>query len=170
MTFVIYLPFLKLFICIKKHMNKPGLRAAMLMTVFVWAGMLLGISFLEAPLKFQAPSVTLAIGLGIGKLVFGTLNKIEIFYCISLVIMGLLVKPSSMFRYMLGFIAVILIVQTFWLLPVLDNRAEIIISGGVPSEKSPHFIYVAAEAVKLICLITAAFRLFSESVKTNLKP
>lgn len=37
---------------------------------FVWLGMVLAISFLEAPLKFRAPGVTLPIGLGIGRLVF----------------------------------------------------------------------------------------------------
>jgi hypothetical protein len=33
---------------------------------FVWLGMVLAISFLEAPLKFRAPGVTLPPGLGIG--------------------------------------------------------------------------------------------------------
>ena len=32
----------------------------------VWLGMVLAISFLEAPLKFRAPDVSLRIGLGIG--------------------------------------------------------------------------------------------------------
>ncbi len=41
---------------------------------FVWLGMVLAISFIEAPLKFRAPGVTLAIGLGIGRLVFRALN------------------------------------------------------------------------------------------------
>ena len=31
---------------------------------FIWAGMICGISFLEAPLKFQAPGITLELGLG----------------------------------------------------------------------------------------------------------
>jgi hypothetical protein len=34
---------------------------------FVWLGMVLAISFLEAPLKFRAPGVTLPIGLAIGR-------------------------------------------------------------------------------------------------------
>jgi hypothetical protein len=42
--------------------------------VFVWLGMVLAISFLEAPLKFRAPDVTLRIGLGIGRIVFRALN------------------------------------------------------------------------------------------------
>jgi hypothetical protein len=34
--------------------------------VFVWLGMVLAISFLEAPLKFRAPGVTLALGSELG--------------------------------------------------------------------------------------------------------
>ena len=45
--------------------------------VFVWLGMVLAISFLEAPLKFRAPGVTLQLGLGIGRLVFRALNTCE---------------------------------------------------------------------------------------------
>jgi hypothetical protein len=37
---------------------------------FVWLGMVLAISFLGAPLKFRAPGITVALGLGIGRLVF----------------------------------------------------------------------------------------------------
>ena len=45
--------------------------------VFVWLGMVLAISFLETPLKFRAPGVTMQIGLGIGRLVFRALNVVE---------------------------------------------------------------------------------------------
>jgi hypothetical protein len=45
---------------------------------FVWLGMVLAISFLEAPLKFRAPNVTLQIGLGIGRLVFRALNTVPV--------------------------------------------------------------------------------------------
>ena len=46
--------------------------------VFVWLGMVLAISFLETPLKFRALGVTPQIGLGIGRLVFRTLNACEL--------------------------------------------------------------------------------------------
>ena len=46
--------------------------------VFIWLGMVLAISFLEAPLKFRAPEVTIALGLGIGRLVFRALNICEV--------------------------------------------------------------------------------------------
>ena len=54
-------------------------------TAFVWLGMVLGISFLEAPLKFWAPGVTLQLGLGIGRLVFGALNAVELGLAVVLV-------------------------------------------------------------------------------------
>ena len=54
----------------------------LIMSIFIWIGLLGGISFLEAWLKFRAPEVTLSIGLGIGKLVFGALNKIELLLAI----------------------------------------------------------------------------------------
>lgn len=44
---------------------------------FRWLGMVLAISFLEAPLKFRAPGVTVPIGLGIGRRVFRALNRVE---------------------------------------------------------------------------------------------
>ena len=50
----------------------------LLLMLGVWLGMLLGISFMEAPLKFRAPNMTIALGLGIGQLVFSALNKVEI--------------------------------------------------------------------------------------------
>ena len=46
--------------------------------IFVWLGMVLAISFLEAPLKFRAPGITIPLGLGIGRLVFRALNVCEV--------------------------------------------------------------------------------------------
>lgn len=39
--------------------------------------MVAAISLLEAPLKFRAPGITTALGLGIGRLVFQALNIAE---------------------------------------------------------------------------------------------
>lgn len=52
--------------------------AVAIAAVFVWLGMVLAISFIETPLKFRAPGVTLQIGLGIGRLVFRVLNACEL--------------------------------------------------------------------------------------------
>lgn len=59
---------------------------------FVWLGMVLAISFLEAPLKFRAPGVTIRVGLGIGRIVFRALNLVEVF--LAIVVTGAL-SPSA---------------------------------------------------------------------------
>lgn len=53
---------------------------------FVWLGLVLAISFLEAPLKFRAPGVTLQIGVGIGRLVFRALNTVEALLAVGILI------------------------------------------------------------------------------------
>lgn len=45
--------------------------------VFSWLGLVAGISLLEAPLKFRAPGITLALGLGIGRLVFAAMGALR---------------------------------------------------------------------------------------------
>src|SRR5215212_10070776 len=62
--------------------------------VFVWLGMVLAISFVETPLKFRAPGVTLQIGLGIGRLVFRALNACEVALA-AVVVASLVIKLPS---------------------------------------------------------------------------
>ena len=62
--------------------------------IFVWLGMVLAISFIEAPLKFRAPGVTLQIGLGIGRLVFRALNGVELLLVIVLAVAFVIEPPG----------------------------------------------------------------------------
>ena len=91
---------------------------------FVWVGLILGISFLEAPLKFQAPDITLALGLGIGKIVFSALNKVEFLLAIAIAISfwrgKIAIRQQPLYVVVFG----ILIVQTFWLLPILPQSYQ----------------------------------------------
>ncbi|MER2093219.1 MAG: hypothetical protein ABS918_10760, partial [Saccharopolyspora rectivirgula] len=61
--------------------------AAAVAVVFSWLGMVLAISFLEAPLKFRAPGVTTRIGLGIGRLVFRALNAVEVVLAVAVALL-----------------------------------------------------------------------------------
>jgi hypothetical protein len=63
--------------------------------VFIWLGMVLAISFLEAPLKFRAPNVTLQIGLGIGRLVFRALNTVEVVLAIVILVSTVAAPPPA---------------------------------------------------------------------------
>jgi hypothetical protein len=121
---------------------------------FIWAGMVLGISFLEAPLKFQAPNITLALGVGIGRLVFSAFNKFEIFFMISLWILGILcIQRNYQIIISISLLTLILAAQTFWLLPALDERAVALIAAKIPERDSPHIYYIILEGIKLASLI-----------------
>jgi len=93
---------------------------------FVWLGMVLAISFLEAPLKFRAPGVTLPVGLGIGRLVFRALNCVE---------------------------AILAAAQLGLVRPRLNRRASQVLAAEseVPRSRA-HAYYIAAEITKVAAL------------------
>lgn len=137
--------------------------------VFLWLGFLLAISFMEAWLKFQAPGVTISIGLGIGKLVFGALNKVE-WVLIVITAANLYFVPQKIYSYrnILFIIAALMtLLETFWGLPALDKMANQIIAGGLDNAPSLHIIYVAMEVIKLIMLTMLGTYLVRKHQKTN---
>lgn len=125
-----------------------------IIAVYLWIGFVIAISFMEAWLKFRAPGVTIPIGLGIGRLVFNALNKIEWIFTIA-IFAGLLISkqvwPSD--YNLLFYIPVLLLaIQTVWLLPALDRRAEMHINGLETPRSYLHLYYVLMEIIKVACL------------------
>lgn len=133
-------------------------------STFLWIGFVCAISFLEAWLKFRAPGITIPLGLGIGRLVFAALNKIEWVFAIAVIVNLLLVKGNNLtMSSILYFIPLVLLaIQSFWLLPVLDARAEIYLSGETPPPSTLHFYYVGMELIKVGCLLAFGIGLFKK--------
>jgi hypothetical protein len=121
---------------------------------FIWFGMVAAISFMEAPLKFQAPGITIPLGLEIGRLVFTALNWIEIVLGVILLVAMLSGREfvGRVAWTLFGLVVVILIAETFWLLPVLDARAVQVITGTAEPFSKLHFFYIGFDAVKLVLL------------------
>lgn len=131
-------------------------------TIFIWIGFVLAISFMEAWLKFRAPGVTLPIGLGIGRLVFSALNKMEWIFSIICLITLLPQKENFTGIKLLWWIPIlIVIVQTFWMLPALDFRAEMHIRGDIVPSSNLHFYYVILEFLKVGILVIFGCKLFN---------
>jgi hypothetical protein len=120
--------------------------------VFVWLGMVLAISFLETPLKFRAPGVTVQIGLGIGRLVFRALNVVELGLAVVLVVAILVAAPPS--RVVTGVVlaVAVLLVQVAMVRPVLTRRSDRVLAGESPPRSRAHYWYVGLELVKLVAL------------------
>lgn len=114
-------------------------------TVFIWIGFICSISFMEAWLKFRAPLVTKEIGLSIGVVVFSALNRVEWVFSLLAFIFGARGKLFTL-------ILLILAVQTIWLMPMLSERAAMIISGQAPAASCVHIVYIALEVAKVLLL------------------
>ncbi|MFL6119197.1 hypothetical protein [Actinophytocola sp.] len=118
--------------------------------------MVLGISFLEAPLKFRAPDVTLRIGLGIGRIVFRALNWVEVALALVLavaVVVGGGVPGSAVVPA--GVAVGVLVVQLVGIRPVLNRRSDRVLAGETAPRSRAHLGYVATEVVKVVALVVA---------------
>ncbi|MFF5379882.1 hypothetical protein [Pedobacter suwonensis] len=125
--------------------------------VIFWAGLIAGISFLEAPLKFQAPGITIPLGLGIGQLVFQALNKIEVILLIAILACSLPAPLKNISSILLFSVTILLMIDTFWLLPLLDERAKLVLAGHAPVRSYHHILYIIADTIKFLILITLGF-------------
>ncbi len=135
---------------------------------FIWFGAIGAISFMEAPLKFTAPNITLALGLGIGRIVFQTLNKIEIVLAIVLIISVFMQRPKGQsWIYFLSIASVLLLLETVWLLPALDERAIQVISGNAPPFSNAHIVYIVFDAIKFLSLFVLGVMLTKQHLKAS---
>lgn len=133
-----------------------------LICTFLWIGFVCAISFMEAWLKFRAPGITVPLGLGIGRLVFNTLNKVELVFAIVILI-NIFWQTSDILKWQNLAFAVpfaLLLIQTFWLLPALDARAELHIQDQFVPPSNLHFYYVGMELVKVVGLSLFGITLF----------
>lgn len=123
---------------------------------WLWLGMVLAISFLEAPLKFRAPGVDLRTGLAIGRLVFRALNGVEAALAIVLVA-GLVWGRPTGTLLVAGIAAVVLLaVQFVAVRPALSRRSDAVLSGtaGHDGPRSrAHLWYVVLEVLKVAALV-----------------
>ncbi|MEZ0366184.1 hypothetical protein ACAG26_21155 [Mycobacterium sp. pUA109] len=124
--------------------------------------MVAGISFLEAPLKFRAPNVTLQIGLGIGRLVFRALNRTELVFAAAILVVVVANPPSVSVIVAYAVAAAALAVQLAVVRPRLNRRSDQVLAGAEGPRSHGHYYYVGLEAIKMIALAVAgALLLFS---------
>ncbi|MEM7383318.1 MAG: hypothetical protein AAF514_00105 [Verrucomicrobiota bacterium] len=128
-------------------------------SILLWAGLVLGISFIEAPLKFRAPDVTTEIGLGIGRLVFTAMNRMEWVFAIPILVCLALDRASLRTWIFVGVPFVFLILQTFVLLPPLHDRTDRLLAGETLEPSNRHIFYIVTEAIKFLALLVAGFHL-----------
>lgn len=142
----------------------PASHATATAATFVWLGMVLAISFIEAPVKFRAPGVTLKVGLGIGRLVFRALNACELVLAVLVVISLLVGDPGPGAGIALSVAVAVLLVQLMVVRPALTRRSDAVLAApeGVEGPRSrAHLWYVGAEVVKVVALLVGGILLLA---------
>lgn len=136
--------------------------------VFTWLGMVMAISFIEAPLKFRAPGVSLQIGLGIGRLVFHALNTVEGILAVPLLIAIGYDPPGLAVGIAVAVVIVTLLAQLLVVRPRLRDRSDIVLAttstavalpNGSSRRSRAHYGYVGLESVKAVALLVAGVTL-----------
>ncbi|BBX44291.1 hypothetical protein GCM10009641_73210 [Mycobacterium cookii] len=136
-------------------------RAVAIAVVFVWLGMVLAISFLEAPLKFRAPNVTLQIGLGIGRLVFRALNAVEVVLAVVILLATIARPPPAVVAAALAVAFAMLALQIGAVRPRLTRRSDQVLAGLDAPRSRGHYVYIGLEAIKVLALAAAGILLLS---------
>ena len=140
--------------------------AVAIAVTFVWLGMVLAISFLEAPLKFRAPGVTLAVGLGIGRLVFLVLNTVECVLAVVLAVTLLLDRPHGPAWWWALVAVASLLVQVALVRPRLKRRTDAVLASDDPDSvprSSAHHWYIVTEGTKVIGLVATGVLLLAHA-------
>ena len=128
---------------------------------FVWLGMVLAISFLEAPLKFRAPGVTIPLGLGIGRLVFRALNAVEVALAVVLAICLAVGRPGAGSVVAAAVAVAVLLVQVLAVRPALTRRSDRVLAGDDVPRSHSHYVYIGLELVKVVGLLVAGVLLLA---------
>jgi len=135
---------------------RAGARLAFILIVTLWAGIIIGVSLIATPVKFQAPSLTMQTGLEVGRYTFRLLARIELCFLIAAVVLAGLAQPRWITIGALVLVAVQIALQRYWLLPDLDHRVSQILLGAAPAFSMQHVIYAIMEALKAALLIAGA--------------
>lgn len=138
----------------------PGGAVAVAVT-FLWLGMVLAISFLEAPLKFRAEGVTLQIGLGIGRLVFRALNTVEVILAVVILVTTVADPPQAAVTTVFVVAFAALALQLGAVRPRLNRRSDRVLAGLNAPRSRGHYVYVGLEVVKVLALAAGGILLLS---------
>lgn len=139
------------------HRRTELARCGLGAVILLWAGVLIGVAFLAAPIKFMAPNLSLPVAMEVGRQEFHALNLVETGFALVTLALAAVARPGRPIWLGFALAAIIVIGQGLWLLPVLDVRAETIIQGGTPPAAPWHALYIVAEVLKLLALLVTGW-------------
>ena len=129
--------------------------AARILIPAIWLGMIIGISFIEAPLKFTAPGITIALGLGIGRLVFTAMNAVEIVLFVCWFAGSFKRHMDRAWWWIVGIAGFLLLLKAAVIRPGLSVRTDAVLAGNSDGGSLWHYAYIGVEGVLTVTLVIA---------------
>jgi hypothetical protein len=130
----------------------------------------MAISFMEAPLKFTAPGISMEEGVTIGRIIFSALNKLEWCFFLVLVSTCFFNRPDRPVILSVLALGLVLSAETFMILPLLDQRALQIIRGHTPASGNMHLAYIILELLKIPLLAFIGWKSLTRKLFYNYVP
>jgi hypothetical protein len=78
------------------------------------------------------------VALEIGRYTFRLLARVELCFLIAAIIAARIARPRSLTVFALAAVAVVVVLQHYWLLPALDHRVSQILAGGAVTFSTSH--------------------------------
>lgn len=116
----------------------------------IYAGILLGFSFIATPAKFLTPGLSMSDLLLVGRTSFSVFAWVEAGLVVALAALAIHRHERLAF---VGLLAAIVAGQHLLLRPILDASITAIVDGAPPAPSGLHHIYALLELAKLCALL-----------------
>ena len=124
----------------------------------LWAGLIIGVSFIATPAKFMAANLTMPVAMEIGKVTFSIFNKIEWIVCIFTLIFTFFARANICWLFTL-LLTGLLSIETFYLLPALSTRADFLIRGEPIEPSIIHWLYIRSDVLKVVVALVGTWQI-----------
>lgn len=118
--------------------------------IILWTGLILGVSFIATPMKFKVVNLTMPVALEVGRVTFQAFNKVEWIICLLILLMTKTINETPLKWFFSGTLLTLLLLETFWLLPLLSTRVDQVIAGEPANPGVIHWIYIGIDILKII--------------------
>jgi hypothetical protein len=120
----------------------------------LWAGLILGISFVAQPAKFGAAGLSRATALTVGRRTFRAMHWVEL--GIGFGVLAVALYGDRRHLYLLAVSIAILFVQVLVLMPRLSKRVDAVLAGKALQKNPDHMVFALLELMKVGVLVLYA--------------
>lgn len=120
---------------------------------FIWAGTIIGHSFIATPAKFKAKGLSLPVALEVGRATFTAFNRLEFIYLALITSVIIFAETHLYIWFIYAIVTASFLIQRFILRPVLFHRVEQIQANVKLPSSYHHTVYGVLELIKLLSLI-----------------